>query len=76
MPPIEWKSNNMVWYTYKGLVSAESKMASTLLNNERELFWEYLHEFIVAEWRLYASVNKAIIGSNKGLPPIRHQAII
>ena len=27
------------------------------------------------EWRIYASVNWAIIDSDNGLPPVRHQAI-
>ena len=31
---------------------------------------------IEAEWRIYASVNKAIIGSDDGLSPVRRQAII
>ena len=31
---------------------------------------------IVAEWRIYASVNSAMIGSNNGLSPGRRQAII
>ena len=29
-----------------------------------------------AEWRIYASVNNAIIGSNNDLAPILRQAII
>ena len=32
--------------------------------------------WILAEWRRYASENFAIIGSNIGLPPGWHQAII
>ena len=31
---------------------------------------------IEAEWRIYASVNKTIIGSDNGLSPVRRQAII
>ena len=31
---------------------------------------------IEAEWRIYASVNKKIIGSDNGLSPDRRQAII
>ena len=30
---------------------------------------------IEAEWRIYASINYAIIGSGNGLCPVRHQAI-
>ena len=33
-------------------------------------------KLIEAERRIYASVNWAIIGSNNGLSPVRHQAII
>ena len=33
-------------------------------------------ELIEAEWRLYASVNYAIIGSDNGLSPVRWQPII
>ena len=29
-----------------------------------------------AEWRIYASPTKAMIGSNNGLSPVRRQAII
>ena len=31
---------------------------------------------IEAEWRIYASFNWAFIGSDNGLSPVRHQAII
>ena len=31
---------------------------------------------IEAEWHIYISVGKIIIGSNSGLSPIQHQAII
>ena len=31
---------------------------------------------IEAEWRIYASLNWVIIGSDNGLSPVRHQAII
>ena len=31
---------------------------------------------IEAEWRIYASVNQTIIGSDDGLSPVWHQAII
>ena len=37
------------------------------------LLWNYLIE---AEWRIYESLNWAVIGSDNGLSPIRHQAII
>ena len=37
---------------------------------------EYTSELIGAEWLIFASVNLAIIGSDNGLSPIRHQAII
>ena len=33
-------------------------------------------ELIQAEWRIYASVNLHIIGSDNGLSPDRRQAII
>ena len=33
-------------------------------------------QLIEAEWRIYASVNYAIIDSDNGLSPDRHQAII
>ena len=33
-------------------------------------------QLIEAEWRIYASVNYTIIGSDNGLLPVRHQAII
>ena len=32
--------------------------------------------FIEAEWRIYASLNWVIIGSDNGLSPVRRQAII
>ena len=35
-----------------------------------------LHLLIEAEWRIYASLNWAIIGSDNGLPPVWRQAII
>ena len=35
-----------------------------------------LYELIEAEWRIYASVNWATIGSDNGLSPGRRQAII
>ena len=31
---------------------------------------------IEAEWRIYASLNWVIIGSDNGLSPVRRQAII
>ena len=31
---------------------------------------------IVAEWRIYASLNWAIIGSDNGMSPVWRQAII
>ena len=31
---------------------------------------------IYAEWRVYASVNKAMSGSNNGLSPVRKEAIV
>ena len=34
------------------------------------------YQLIEAEWHIYASVNKAIIGSNNGLSPGRRQPII
>ena len=33
-------------------------------------------ELIEAEWRIYTSVDNTIIGSDNGLSPVRHQAII
>ena len=33
-------------------------------------------QLIEAEWRIYASLNRAIIGSDNGLSPVRRQAII
>ena len=33
-------------------------------------------QLVEAEWRIYASLNLAIIGSDNGLLPDRHQAII
>ena len=36
----------------------------------------YFVYLIEAEWRIYASVNYAIIGSDNGLSPGRRQAII
>ena len=33
-------------------------------------------ELIEAEWRIYASLNWVIIGSDNGLSPVRRQAII
>ena len=33
-------------------------------------------ETLEAEWCIYVSVNYTIIGSNNGLSPDRHQAII
>ena len=33
-------------------------------------------KIIEAEWRIYALVNNAIIVSDKGMSPVRHQAII
>ena len=35
-----------------------------------------LHLLIEAKWRSYALVDQTIIGSDNGLSPIRHQAII
>ena len=35
-----------------------------------------LSQLIEAEWRIYASVNFTIIGSDNGLSPDRRQAII
>ena len=35
-------------------------------------FWEMLHLYLIeAEWRIYATVNYATIGSDNGLSPIR-----
>ena len=39
-------------------------------------FQSPLFYIIEAEWCLYASVNLTIIGSDNGLSPGRHQAII
>ena len=36
---------------------------------------EYFHYLIEAEWRIYASVNYTIFGSDNGLSPGRRQAI-
>ena len=33
-------------------------------------------QLIEAEWRIYASLNWVIIGSDNGLSPVRRQAII
>ena len=35
-----------------------------------------LHLYIEAEWRIYASLTSAIIGSDNGLSPVRRSAII
>ena len=35
-----------------------------------------INELIKVEWWLYASVHMAIIGSDNGLLPVWHQAII
>ena len=37
---------------------------------------EKMSELIEAEWRIYAPVNYTIIGSDNGLSPGWHQAII
>ena len=42
----------------------------------RSLVKSYLYCLIEAEWRIYASVNWAIIGSDNGMSPGRRQAII
>ena len=36
----------------------------------------WIDSFIETEWRIYASINKAIIGSDNGLLPVWQQAII
>ena len=41
----------------------------------QEVSWYEVNLFTEAEWRIYVSVNKAIIGSDNGLSPIQHQAI-
>ena len=35
-----------------------------------------VHQLIEAEWRIYASLNWVILGSDNGLSPVRRQAII
>ena len=37
---------------------------------------QYTLDQIEAEWRIYASTNHINIGSDNGLSPYRHQAII
>ena len=38
--------------------------------------WLLINWLIEAEWRMYASLNWIIIGSDNGLSPVRRQAII
>ena len=38
--------------------------------------WASITYIIEAEWRIYASLDLATIGSDNGLLPHRHQAII
>ena len=39
-------------------------------------YGEHSVKLIEAEWRIYASVNKVIIGPDNGLPPDRQQVFI
>ena len=38
--------------------------------------YNHLYQLIEAEWHIYVSINYASIGSDNGLLPVRHQAII
>ena len=43
------------------------------------IFWWFLRSLvwlIEVDWRIYASVQQAILGSDNGFSPIRRQAII
>ena len=56
-------------------------MCTTKKQHVRFVTLLYVQQFvwvklIEAEWRIYASLNRAIIGSDNGLSPVRRQAII
>ena len=45
-----------------------------IISHNTYIAWQSL-KFIVAEWRIYASVSKTTTGSDNGLSPVRRQAI-
>ena len=51
------------------------KKDSAQICENHDLTWQ-IFQLIEAEWRIYASVNWAFIGSNNGLSTDWHQAII
>ena len=51
------------------MISVQSQMQS-----DKNL--KKCYQLIETEWHIYASLSQAIIGSDNGLSPDRHQAII
>ena len=45
-------------------------------NHDNDLVPFLCQTIIEAEWRIYAAVNYATIGSDNGLSPVRRQTII
>ena len=71
---IQYKSSQPL--DTNGLVHWQPGISSPSTDDAPMHFQWFMGQLIEAEWRIYVSVNYAIIGSDNGLSPGQRQAII